>query len=123
MVVGTFQSHCVQLWFDASFEACIHCLALFTAQDIVAGPRGAISGQLISLEVRSPDVPDLTLIDLPGIARVAVGDQPKDIGDQVKLSLVCQSVPRVSSLESSQQTFCEANRINGGDLCSSSGCF
>ncbi|NWT21853.1 MX protein, partial [Cardinalis cardinalis] len=54
------------------------------AQDIVAGPRGAISGQLISLEVRSPDVPDLTLIDLPGIARVAVGDQPKDIGDQIK---------------------------------------
>ncbi|RMC06177.1 hypothetical protein DUI87_15607 [Hirundo rustica rustica] len=56
--------------------------AIRQAQDIVAGTRGAISGQLISLEVRSPDVPDLTLIDLPGIARVAVGDQPKDIGDQ-----------------------------------------
>ncbi|NXT97820.1 MX protein, partial [Buphagus erythrorhynchus] len=67
--------------------------AIRHAQDVVAGPRGAISGQLISLEVRSPDVPDLTLIDLPGIARVAVGDQPKDIGDQVKLSLMCQSVP------------------------------
>lgn len=89
----------------------------------MAGPRGAISAQLISLEVRSPDVPDLTLIDLPGIARVAVGDQPKDIGDQVKLSLMCQSVPRVSPLEGSQQTFCEVNRISGGDLCSSSGCF
>ncbi|NWI41041.1 MX protein, partial [Picathartes gymnocephalus] len=58
--------------------------AIRLAQDAVAGPRGAISGQLISLEVRSPDVPDLTLIDLPGIARVAVGDQPKDIGDQIK---------------------------------------
>ncbi|NXD24067.1 MX protein, partial [Spelaeornis formosus] len=58
--------------------------AIRKAQDVVAGPRGAISGQLISLEVRSPDVPDLTLIDLPGIARVAVGDQPKDIGDQIK---------------------------------------
>ncbi|NXD35769.1 MX protein, partial [Copsychus sechellarum] len=58
--------------------------AIRHAQDVVAGPRGAISGQLISLEVRSPDVPDLTLIDLPGIARVAVGDQPKDIGDQIK---------------------------------------
>ena len=52
----------------------------------MAGTRGAISGELISLEIRSPDVPDLTLIDLPGIARVAVGDQPKDIGEQVKLS-------------------------------------
>ncbi|NXV04875.1 MX protein, partial [Cettia cetti] len=61
--------------------------AIRQAQDIVAGPRGAISRQLISLEVRSPDVPDLTLIDLPGIARVAVGDQPKDIGDQIKTLL------------------------------------
>ncbi|XP_027597756.1 interferon-induced GTP-binding protein Mx-like [Pipra filicauda] len=57
------------------------------AQDVVAGPRGAISAELISLEVRSPDVPDLTLIDLPGIARVAVGDQPKDIGEQIKILL------------------------------------
>ncbi|NXA73193.1 MX protein, partial [Thryothorus ludovicianus] len=61
--------------------------AIRKAQDVVAGPRGAISKQLISLEVRSPDVPDLTLIDLPGIARVAVGEQPKDIGDQIKTLL------------------------------------
>ncbi|NXT20803.1 MX protein, partial [Syrrhaptes paradoxus] len=58
--------------------------AIREAQDVVAGTRGAISGELISLEIRSPDVPDLTLIDLPGIARVAVGDQPKDIGEQIK---------------------------------------
>ncbi|PKK32701.1 interferon-induced GTP-binding protein Mx-like [Columba livia] len=58
--------------------------AVREAQDVVAGTRGAISEQLISLEIRSPDVPDLTLIDLPGIARVAVGDQPKDIGEQIK---------------------------------------
>ncbi|NWI30287.1 MX protein, partial [Sula dactylatra] len=61
--------------------------AIRQAQDIVAGTRGAISGELISLEIRSPDVPDLTLIDLPGIARVAVGDQPKDIGEQIKMLL------------------------------------
>ncbi|NXP36355.1 MX protein, partial [Leiothrix lutea] len=61
--------------------------AIRQAQDTLAGPRGAISGQLISLEVQSPDVPDLTLIDLPGIARVAVGDQPKDIGEQIKALL------------------------------------
>ncbi|NWS55547.1 MX protein, partial [Chunga burmeisteri] len=61
--------------------------AIREAQDVVAGTRGAISGELISLEIRSPDVPDLTLIDLPGIARVAVGDQPKDIGEQIKTLL------------------------------------
>jgi len=31
----------------------------------------------------SPDVCDLTLIDLPGIARVPVKGQPEDIGYQV----------------------------------------
>ncbi|NXA35767.1 MX protein, partial [Eudromia elegans] len=58
--------------------------AIRKAQDVVAGTRGAISKELISLEVWSATVPDLTLIDLPGIARVAVGDQPEDIGDQIK---------------------------------------
>lgn len=43
-----------------------------------------ISHELISLEVSSPHVPDLTLIDLPGITRVAVGNQPPDIEYQVK---------------------------------------
>lgn len=42
-----------------------------------------ISSELISLEIASPDVPDLTLIDLPGIARVAVDGQSADIGDKV----------------------------------------
>ncbi|NWX51739.1 MX protein, partial [Steatornis caripensis] len=63
------------------------CCSLLAAQDIVAGGRCAISKELISLEIQSPDVPDLTLIDLPGIARVAVGHQPKDIGDQIKMLL------------------------------------
>ncbi|KFQ42307.1 Interferon-induced GTP-binding protein Mx, partial [Nestor notabilis] len=61
--------------------------AIRQAQNVVAGTKGAISGELISLEVWSPDVPDLTLIDLPGIARVAVGEQPKDIGEQIKVLL------------------------------------
>ncbi|XP_064381322.1 interferon-induced GTP-binding protein Mx-like isoform X2 [Dromaius novaehollandiae] len=58
--------------------------AIRGAQNVVAGTKGAISSELISLEVWSPAVPDLTLIDLPGIARVAVGDQPADIGEQIK---------------------------------------
>ncbi|NXH12972.1 MX protein, partial [Bucco capensis] len=61
--------------------------AIREAQDVVAGPKGGISEELISLEIWSPDVPDLTLIDLPGIARVAVGNQPKDIGEQIKMLL------------------------------------
>lgn len=58
-----------------------HVLSL--AQDEMAGVGVGISDDLISLEIASPDVPDLTLIDLPGIARVAVKGQPENIGDQV----------------------------------------
>ncbi|KAJ8352499.1 hypothetical protein SKAU_G00239750 [Synaphobranchus kaupii] len=54
------------------------------AQDKLAGKGVGICNKLITLEVCSPDVCDLTLIDLPGIARVPVKNQPEDIGDQIK---------------------------------------
>ncbi|CAG2169290.1 unnamed protein product, partial [Oppiella nova] len=38
-----------------------------------------ISAKPINLKIYSPDVLDLTLVDLPGMTRVAVGNQPKDI--------------------------------------------
>ncbi|EDM10966.1 rCG52734, isoform CRA_b [Rattus norvegicus] len=55
-----------------------------SAQNLIAGEGLKISSDLISLEVSSPHVPDLTLIDLPGITRVAVGDQPADIEHKIK---------------------------------------
>nr|XP_020140284.1 interferon-induced GTP-binding protein Mx1 [Microcebus murinus] len=55
------------------------------AQNVIAGEGMGISHELISLEISSPHVPDLTLIDLPGITRVAVGNQPADIGRQIKV--------------------------------------
>ncbi|XP_072369291.1 interferon-induced GTP-binding protein Mx3-like isoform X2 [Scyliorhinus torazame] len=54
------------------------------AQNAIAGDGLGISHELISLEIESTNVPDLTLIDLPGIARVAVGNQPINIGEQIK---------------------------------------
>ncbi|XP_021570621.1 interferon-induced GTP-binding protein Mx2-like [Carlito syrichta] len=57
---------------------------IYKAQNIIAGRGLGISHELINLEITSPEVPDLTIIDLPGIARVAVGDQPQDIGDKIK---------------------------------------
>uniref|UniRef100_A0A8C2I777 Uncharacterized protein n=1 Tax=Cyprinus carpio TaxID=7962 RepID=A0A8C2I777_CYPCA len=59
-------------------------LIVFVAQDEMAGPGVGISNELISLQIISANVPDLTLIDLPGIARVAVKGQPENIGDQIK---------------------------------------
>ncbi|CAO2632557.1 Interferon-induced GTP-binding protein Mx2 [Lemmus lemmus] len=58
--------------------------AINKGQNLIAGVGLGISDKLISLDVSSPNVPDLTLIDLPGITRVAVGNQPADIGRQIK---------------------------------------
>lgn len=54
------------------------------AQNDLAGKGVGICDELITLEVMSPDVCDLTLIDLPGIARVPVQGQPEDIEKQIK---------------------------------------
>uniref|UniRef100_A0A8C8D8N3 Dynamin GTPase domain-containing protein n=1 Tax=Oncorhynchus tshawytscha TaxID=74940 RepID=A0A8C8D8N3_ONCTS len=55
-----------------------------TAQNTLAGDGVGICDDLITLEITSPDVCDLTLIDLPGITTVPFKDQPEDIGDQIR---------------------------------------
>uniref|UniRef100_UPI00358F13C4 interferon-induced GTP-binding protein Mx3-like isoform X2 n=1 Tax=Myxine glutinosa TaxID=7769 RepID=UPI00358F13C4 len=58
--------------------------AVREAQRMLAGFQKGISKELITLEVESSSTPDLTLIDLPGIARVAVEGQPPDIEKKIK---------------------------------------
>jgi replication fork clamp-binding protein CrfC len=43
-----------------------------------------ISKEPINLSIYSPNVINLTLIDLPGLTKVAVSDQPSDIGVQIR---------------------------------------
>ncbi|KAL5577015.1 hypothetical protein UlMin_018714 [Ulmus minor] len=50
----------------------------------IAGDGKGISKTPLTLTVKKESVPDLTTVDLPGIVRVPIGDQPKDIGDQIK---------------------------------------
>ena len=58
--------------------------AVLAAQDKLAGRGKEISHkERIVLEVTSPDVPDLTLIDLPGIILNPTPDQPQDIVIQI----------------------------------------
>ncbi|XP_046562919.1 interferon-induced GTP-binding protein Mx-like [Haliotis rubra] len=52
-------------------------------KEMTDGAKG-ISDELITLEVTSSDVPDLTVIDLPGITRNAVEGQPFDIEARIK---------------------------------------
>ena len=75
--------HCNEIFYPKLYSIVSFSSSL--AQIAIAGEGMGISHQLISLEVSSPHVPDLTLIDLPGITRVAVGNQPLDIEYQVKL--------------------------------------
>ena len=42
----------------------------------------------INLRIFSPNVPTLTLVDLPGLTKVPVGDQPKDIEKQIREMLL-----------------------------------
>ncbi|KZT11586.1 uncharacterized protein LAESUDRAFT_642571 [Laetiporus sulphureus 93-53] len=48
------------------------------------GRNAGISPQPINLRIYSPNVLTLTLVDLPGLTKVPVGDQPRDIEKQIK---------------------------------------
>ncbi|KAF8590493.1 VpsA protein [Ramaria rubella] len=48
------------------------------------GKNAGISPQPINLRIFSPHVVTLTLVDLPGLTKVPVGDQPKDIERQIR---------------------------------------
>lgn len=50
----------------------------------VAGQNKGISKLPISLRIYSPNVLDLTLVDLPGLTKIPVGDQPTDIERQIR---------------------------------------
>ncbi|RCK65042.1 Vacuolar protein sorting-associated protein 1 [Candida viswanathii] len=52
--------------------------------DAKTGKNLGISPVPINLRIYSPHVLTLTLVDLPGLTKVPVGDQPKDIERQIK---------------------------------------
>ncbi|KAF4113956.1 hypothetical protein G5714_006501 [Onychostoma macrolepis] len=56
--------------------------------DRVTGQNKGISPVPINLRVYSPNVLNLTLVDLPGMTKVPVGDQPADIEHQIKEMLM-----------------------------------
>eukprot|EP00063_Salmo_salar_P009377 XP_013984212.1 PREDICTED: dynamin-1 isoform X6 [Salmo salar] len=52
--------------------------------DRITGQNKGISPVPINLRVYSPHVLNLTLVDLPGMTKVPVGDQPADIEQQIR---------------------------------------
>uniref|UniRef100_A0AAR2LV96 dynamin GTPase n=1 Tax=Pygocentrus nattereri TaxID=42514 RepID=A0AAR2LV96_PYGNA len=65
--------------------------------DRITGSNKGISPIPINLRVYSPHVLNLTLIDLPGMTKVAVGDQPPDIEFQIR-DMLLQFVTKESCL-------------------------
>ncbi|KNC50880.1 dynamin-A [Thecamonas trahens ATCC 50062] len=65
--------------------------------DRVTGRNKGISAKPIILQITSPHVLPLTLVDTPGIARVPVGDQPRDIEAQIR-NLVLEYITKPGAI-------------------------
>ncbi|KAF9614354.1 hypothetical protein IFM89_018107 [Coptis chinensis] len=52
--------------------------------DREAGSNKGVSDKPIRLKISSPHVLNITLVDLPGITKVPVGDQPRDIEAKIR---------------------------------------
>uniref|UniRef100_A0A8D3DCF8 Dynamin-1-like protein n=1 Tax=Scophthalmus maximus TaxID=52904 RepID=A0A8D3DCF8_SCOMX len=63
----------------------------------ISGNNKGISDEPIHLKIFSPHVVNLTLVDLPGITKVPVGDQPKDIEVQIK-DLILKHISNPNSI-------------------------
>lgn len=63
----------------------------------VTGNNKGISSEPIRLKIYSPRVLNLTLVDLPGVTKVPVGDQPLDIEHQIR-HLILQYISNPNSI-------------------------
>lgn len=63
----------------------------------IAGSNKGINRQPINLKVYSPHVLSLTLVDLPGLTKVPIGDQPTDIEKQTR-NLISEYIAKPNSI-------------------------
>ncbi|KAI7899124.1 Dynamin central region-domain-containing protein [Cokeromyces recurvatus] len=63
----------------------------------LAGSNKGISRMPIHLRIYSPKVLNLTLVDLPGLTKIPIGDQPNDIEKQIR-SLVMDFISNPNSI-------------------------
>lgn len=63
----------------------------------VTGKNVGISNAPINLRIFSPKVLTLTLVDLPGLTKVPVGDQPPDIEKQIR-EMILQYISKPNSI-------------------------
>ncbi|XP_021282478.1 dynamin-related protein 4C-like [Herrania umbratica] len=70
--------------------------AINLATDEVAGNGKGISNTPLTLVVKKDGVPDLTMVDLPGITRVPVHGQPENIYEQIRDIIMQYITPKES---------------------------
>ncbi|KAK8162970.1 dynamin-1 [Phyllosticta citrichinensis] len=63
----------------------------------IAGNNKGINRQPINLKIYSPAVLSLTLVDLPGLTKVPIGDQPTDIEKQTR-NLITEYIAKPNSI-------------------------
>ena len=63
----------------------------------IAGNNKGINRQPINLKIYSPHVLSLTLVDLPGLTKVPIGDQPSDIERQTR-NLISEYIAKPNSI-------------------------
>ncbi|KAI9127434.1 hypothetical protein K1719_001993 [Acacia pycnantha] len=91
--------------------------AIEAATQEVAGKSKGISNTPLTLFVKKNGVPDLTMVDLPGITRVPIHGQPEDIYDQIKEMIMDYIKPEetiILNVLSATQDFttCESIRMS-----------
>ncbi|CAH2062880.1 unnamed protein product, partial [Iphiclides podalirius] len=65
--------------------------------DRMAGSNKGICPEAINLKIYSTKVVNLTLVDLPGITKVPIGDQPEDIENQIR-NLIIKYISNPNSI-------------------------
>ncbi|KAI9127406.1 hypothetical protein K1719_001965 [Acacia pycnantha] len=91
--------------------------AIEAATQELAGKSKGISNTPLTLIVKKNGVPDLTMVDLPGITRVPIHGQPEDIYDQIKEMIMEYIKPEetiILNVLSATQDFttCESIRMS-----------
>ncbi|KAK9168318.1 hypothetical protein Syun_000458 [Stephania yunnanensis] len=69
-------------------------IAINAATEEIAGKQKGVSDNPITLVVKKKSVPDLTMVDLPGITRVPVLGQPEDIYEQISKIIMEYITPK-----------------------------
>ncbi|EFH64394.1 hypothetical protein ARALYDRAFT_338323 [Arabidopsis lyrata subsp. lyrata] len=91
--------------------------AIRKATDAIAGSGKGVSDTPLTLHVMKAGVPNLTMIDLPGIVRIAVDGQPENIYEQISAMIMKYIEPQetiILNVLSAQVDFttCESIRMS-----------